>query len=72
MLALRTHDTAPTTTKGQELSGLLGEAAPPPVTKNVGGRPVASAVAPTPPPPPPPKYMVETIRGAKRADEEVR
>ena len=39
MLALRNPlDTAPTTTKGQKLSGLLGEAAPPPVTKDVGGQ----------------------------------
>ncbi len=39
MLALRNPlDTAPTKTNGQKLSGLLGEAAPPPVTKDVGGR----------------------------------
>jgi pilus assembly protein CpaB len=73
MLALRNPlDTAPTKTNGQKLSGLLGEAPPPPVTKNVGGRQVAKAVAPPPPPAPPKKYIVETIRGAKRADEEVR
>jgi pilus assembly protein CpaB len=73
MLALRNPlDTAPTTTKGQKLSGLLGEAAPPPVTKDVGGHKVARAVPPPAPPPAPPKYIVETIRGAKRADEEVR
>jgi len=46
--------------------------APPPVTKNVGGRPVARAVPPPAPPPPPKIYTVETIRGAKRAQEEVR
>ena len=39
MLALRNPlDTAPTKTNGQKLSGLLGEAAPPPVTKDVGGQ----------------------------------
>jgi len=73
MLALRNPlDTAPTKTNGQKLSGLLGEVAPPPVTKNVGGRPVARAVPPPAPPPPPKIYTVETIRGAKRAQEEVR
>jgi len=64
MLALRNPlDTAPTKTNGQKLSGLLGEVAPPPVTKNVGGRPVARAVPPPAPPPPPKIYTVETIRG---------
>jgi pilus assembly protein CpaB len=73
MLALRNPlDMAPTKTNGQKLSGLLGEAAPPPVTKDVGGHKVARAVPPPAPPPAPPKYIVETIRGAKRADEEVR
>jgi pilus assembly protein CpaB len=73
MLALRNPlDTAPTKTNGQKLTGLLGEVAPPPVTKDVGGRKVARAVPPPAPPPAPPKYIVETIRGAKRADEEVR
>ena len=57
MLALRNPlDTAPTKTNGQKLSGLLGEAPPPPVTKTVAGRQVAKAVAP-PPPPPPPKNL---------------
>jgi len=73
MLALRNPlDTAPTKTNGQKLSGLLGEASPPPVTKNVAGRQVAKAVPPPAPPPAPPKYMVETIRAAKRGEEEVR
>ena len=42
------------------------------MTKDVGGHKVARAVPPPAPPPAPPKYIVETIRGAKRADEEVR
>jgi len=73
MLALRNPlDTEPTKTNGQKLTGLLGEVAPPPVTKNVGGRQVARAVPPPAPPPAPPKYVVETIRAAKRGEEEVR
>jgi len=73
MLALRNPlDTAPTKTNGQKLTGLLGEVAPPPITKNVGGRQFAKAVPPPAPPPAPPKYMVETIRAAKRGEEEVR
>jgi pilus assembly protein CpaB len=73
MLALRNPlDTAPTKTEGARLSALLGEASPLPVKKMVDGRQVAKA-APKPPPPPPPKiYTVETIRAAKRSEEEVR
>jgi hypothetical protein len=51
---------------------LLGEASAPPVKKVVDGRQIAKA-APKPPPPPAPKiYTVETIRAAKRSEEEVR
>ena len=73
MLALRNPlDTAPTKTEGARMSALLGEASAPPVKKTVEGRTVAKA-APKPLPPPPPKvYTVETIRAAKRAEEEVR
>jgi pilus assembly protein CpaB len=73
MLTLRNPlDTAPTKTAGARRSELLGEASPPPVKQTVGGRVVARA-APKPAPPPPPKiYTVETIRAAKRAEEEVR
>jgi pilus assembly protein CpaB len=73
MLTLRNPlDTAPTKTAGARRSELLGDASPPPVKQTVGGRVVARA-APKPPPPPPPKiYTVETIRAAKRAEEEVR
>jgi pilus assembly protein CpaB len=73
MLTLRNPlDTAPTNTAGARRSQLLGEVSPPPITQTVGGRTVARA-APRPAPPPPPKvYTVETIRAAKRAEEEVR
>jgi pilus assembly protein CpaB len=73
MLTLRNPlDTAPTKTAGARRSELLGEVSPPPVKQTIGGRVVARA-APRPAPPPPPKvYTVETIRAAKRAEEEVR
>jgi pilus assembly protein CpaB len=73
MLALRNPlDTAPTKTDGARMTALLGEASAPPVKKVVDGRQVAKA-APKPPPPPAPKiYTVETIRAAKRSEEEVR
>jgi pilus assembly protein CpaB len=74
MLALRNPlDTAPTKTEGARMASLLGEASPPPLKKTTPeGRTVAKA-APKPAPPPPPKiYTVETIRAAKRAEEEVR
>jgi pilus assembly protein CpaB len=73
MLTLRNPlDTLPTKTAGARRSELLGEVSPPPVKQTVGGRTVARA-APKPPPPPPPKiYTVETIRAAKRSEEEVR
>jgi pilus assembly protein CpaB len=73
MLALRNPlDTAATKTEGARLSALLGEASAPPIKKMVEGRQVAKA-APKPLPPPAPKiYTVETIRAAKRSEEEVR
>jgi pilus assembly protein CpaB len=73
MLTLRNPlDNAPTKTAGVRLSQLLGEVSPPPVKQTVGGRTIARA-APRPAAPPPPKiYTVETIRAAKRAEEEVR
>jgi pilus assembly protein CpaB len=73
MLTLRNPlDNAPTKTAGVRRSELLGEISPPPLKQAVGGRMVARA-APRPTPPPPPKiYTVETIRAAKRAEEEVR
>jgi pilus assembly protein CpaB len=72
MLALRNPlDTAPTQTEGAKFAALLGDASPPPVKKVVEGRPIVRAA--TPPAPPAPKiYTVETIRAAKRAEEEVR
>jgi len=73
MLTLRNPlDVAQVDTEGARYSELLGKAPPPPVKKNVGGRMIAQA-APKPTPPPPPKvYTVETIRAAKRSEEEVR
>jgi pilus assembly protein CpaB len=72
MLALRNPlDTAPTQTQGAQMSALLGEASPPPVKQSVGGRTLVKAAAP-PTPPAPKIYTVETIRAAKRSEEEVR
>jgi pilus assembly protein CpaB len=73
MLALRNPlDVAPTKTDGARMTALLGEASAPPVKKVVDGRQIAKA-APKPLPPPAPKiYTVETIRAAKRSEEEVR
>jgi pilus assembly protein CpaB len=73
MLTLRNPlDTAPVVTQGARFSELLGKPSAPPVKQTVAGRTVARA-APKPPPPPPPKvYTVETIRAAKRSEEEVR
>jgi pilus assembly protein CpaB len=73
MLTLRNPlDTAPTETQGARYSALLGKPSPEPIKQQVGTRTVARA-APKPPPPPAPKiYTVETIRAAKRSEEEVR
>ena len=73
MLALRNPlDNAPANTEGAKYSELLGKPPAAPVKQQVGSRVVAHA-APKPPPPPPPKvYTVETIRAAKRSEEEVR
>jgi len=73
MLTLRNPlDTAPTTTEGAKFSALLGKPSAPPVKQMVQGRTVARP-APKPVTPPPPKvYTVETIRAAKRTEEEVR
>lgn len=74
MLTLRNPmDRKPTDTNGARTASLFGEPAPPPVVKTVSpGRRVVVA-APAPAAPPPPKvYTVETIRGAKRAEEVVR
>jgi pilus assembly protein CpaB len=73
MLTLRNPlDTAPTVTEGTRFSDLLGKPSPPPVARREpSGRTVVRAA--TPPPAPAPKvYTVETIRAAKRAEEEVR
>ena len=74
MLALRNPlDTAPTKTEGARMSALLGEASPPPVKKIVDGRHGREAGAEAAAAAAAPKiYTVETIRAAKRAEEEVR
>jgi pilus assembly protein CpaB len=74
MLTLRNPlDTAPTVTEGARIGALIGKPSAPPVVRQMPtGRRVAQA-APRPAPPPPPKvYTVETIRAAKRTEEEVR
>lgn len=73
MLTLRNPlDTAPTQTEGTRFSALLGKPSPPPVTRTApSGRAVVRA-APKPVAPPPKVYTVETIRAAKRSEEEVR
>ena len=73
MLTLRNPlDTAPTLTEGTRFSDLLGKPSPPPVVRRApSGRTIVRA-APPPPAPAPKIYTVETIRAAKRAEEEVR
>jgi len=72
MLALRNPlDTAPTKTDGARYNQLLGDSSPEPIVKQVGGRRVVKAATPVAPPVPK-TYTVETIRAAKRAEEEVR
>jgi pilus assembly protein CpaB len=73
MLALRNPlDTAPTQTQGAQMAALLGDASPPPVKKVVAGRTVVKAAPPPVPTATTRIYTVETIRAAKRSEEEVR
>lgn len=65
-------DVAPTVTDGAKLNELLGDSSLPPVKQVVAGRAIVRAAPKPVAPPPPPKYIVETIRAAKRSDEEVR
>ncbi len=65
-------DVAPTVTDGAKLNELLGDSSLPPVKQVVQGRAVVRAAPKPAAPPTPPKYIVETIRAAKRTDEEVR
>jgi len=72
MLALRNPlDTKPTVTEGARMQALLGEPSAPPVKTKIEGRPFVKAAAP-PTAPAPKIYTVETIRAAKRSEEEVR
>jgi pilus assembly protein CpaB len=64
-------DSEPVNTNGTRLAALMGTPAPAPVLKVVEGRPrVVRVAAPKPEPPKP--YVVETIRAAKRSEEELR
>jgi hypothetical protein len=67
-------DRRPTQTQGVRTAALLGAPAPAPVVKaaSTGRRVVVRAPAPVAPPPAPKVYTVETIRGAKRAEEVIR
>lgn len=64
-------DVAPTITAGARLNELMGEPSAPPVKNVVQGRTIVRAAA-KPAPPAPKIYTVETIRAAKRTEEEVR
>jgi pilus assembly protein CpaB len=68
VLALRNPlDTEEVETNGARLAALLGAPDAPPQRAVVQGRP--RMVQPPPPPPPPKPYTVESIRGARRAEE---
>jgi pilus assembly protein CpaB len=73
MLTLRNPlDTTPTVTEGTRFSALLGKPSPPPVSQKASsGRTIVRA-APKPVVEAPKVYTVETIRAAKRSEEEVR
>lgn len=64
-------DAEPATTPGARLASLVGPPSPPPVERVVHGQRVVRAPAPPPPAAPKP-YVVETIRAAKRSEEEIR
>ena len=61
-------DTKPTDTEGIRTAALMGQTPPPPVIVQRQGRRVAVRPAPVAPKP----YMVETIRGGTRSQEEVK
>lgn len=67
-------DMVPTDTKGARLAALMGAPDPPPIVRpdNTGRPRVFTPKKPVEAAPPPPKpYSVETIRAAKRGQEEV-
>jgi pilus assembly protein CpaB len=74
MLTLRNPlDRMPTQTPGVRTAALLGAPAAPPVVKAVStGRRAVVRPVEAPAPPAPKVYTVETIRGAKRAEEVIR
>jgi pilus assembly protein CpaB len=70
VLALRNPlDVEPVETSGARMNALIGAPPAPPVRAVVQGRP--RMVQPTPPPAPKP-YTVESIRGARRAEDVLR
>ena len=71
ILALRNPlDTERVETSGARISSLTGAPPAPPVRAVVQGRP--RMVQPPPPPPPPKPYTVESIRGARRTETELK
>jgi pilus assembly protein CpaB len=71
-LALRNPlDVEPTTTTGIRLANLMNGSGPQPIVDPVRNRVVARQPAPAPVVAAPSVYMVETIRAAKRGEEEV-
>jgi pilus assembly protein CpaB len=71
ILALRNPlDQAPTETAGARMGALTGAPPAPPVRTVVQGKP--RMVTPAPPPPPAPRYTVESIRGARRTETELK
>jgi pilus assembly protein CpaB len=66
-------DTAPAETVGVRMANLMGAPNPSPVAKTVQGQRVMRTPKPAPTASATPKvYTVETIRGAKRTEEEIR
>jgi pilus assembly protein CpaB len=71
ILALRNPlDNEAVETNGARMSALLGAPPAPPVRAVVSGRP--RMVTPPPPPPKPKPYTVESIRGARRTETELK
>ena len=64
-------DAEPVKTNGVHVASLLGAPAPPPVERVVAGRKVVRAARPAAPEAPK-RYIVETIRAAKRSEEAIR
>jgi pilus assembly protein CpaB len=73
MLALRNPmDVAPTDTNGARMAALRGAPAAPPVVKTVGGQRRVVPAKPVETAPVQKAYVVESIRGMKRADDVIK